>query len=136
MVRRRRMLDTDTLSYVLKQHEPVVSRTRTYIMQHGRLSISAITFYEILRGLKFIGATRQLQIFDNFAQTNDIFLLDVTVCHYAAEIYTDLRHAGTLIEDADLLIAATALANNCILVTNNTKHYGRIAGLELENWAE
>lgn len=130
------MLDTDTLSYVLKQREPVASRTGSYIMQHGRLSISAITFYEILRGLKFVGATRQLQTFEDFARTNDIFPLDVTVYRHAADIYTDLRHAGTLIEDADLLIAATALANNCILVTNNTDHYSRIASLKLENWTE
>ena len=130
------MLDTDTLSYLLKRREPVASRARAYIAQCGRLSISAITFYEILRGLQFAGATRQLRIFEEFAQTNEIFPLDVAVCRYAAEVYTDLRRAGSLIEDADLLIAATALANDCVLVTNNINHYSRIAGLELENWAE
>lgn len=132
---KRRMLDTDTLSYILKQREPVASRARTYIVQHGRISISVITFYEVLRGLQFVGATRQLQTFEDFARTNDIFPLDVKACRHAADIYADLRHAGMLIEDADLLIAATALANDCVLVTNNTDHYGRIANLELENWA-
>ena len=52
----------------------------------------------------------------------------------AAEIYADLRAAGQLIEDADILIAAIALVNNLTLVTNNTSHFSRIAGLQLEDW--
>ncbi|MFQ5859426.1 MAG: type II toxin-antitoxin system VapC family toxin [Anaerolineae bacterium] len=132
---KRRMLDTDTLSYMLKGREPVASRAKAYIVEHGGISISAITFYEVLRGLRFVDATRQLQAFEDFARTNEIFPLDVRVCRRAADIYADLRRAGNLIEDADLLIAATALANDCVLVTNNTDHYGRIANLELENWA-
>ena len=38
--------------------------------------------------------------------------------------------------DADLFIAACALANNLILVTNNEKHFRRIENLKLENWRE
>jgi len=34
----------------------------------------------------------------------------------------------------DALIAAHALSQNLILVTNNTKHFGNITGLKLENW--
>ena len=36
----------------------------------------------------------------------------------------------------DLLIAATALTMNYRLVTNNTKHFSRIKGLEMENWLD
>jgi tRNA(fMet)-specific endonuclease VapC len=54
------------------------------------------------------------------------------------EAFTDLKAAldrkGERIEDFDLLIAATALNLNYVLVTNNTKHYKRIEGLQLENW--
>jgi tRNA(fMet)-specific endonuclease VapC len=45
-----------------------------------------------------------------------------------------LDRKGERIEDFDLLIAATALNLNYVLVTNNTKHYKRIEGLQLENW--
>lgn len=47
----------------------------------------------------------------------------------------NLRQQGLLIEDFDLLIAATALVHNLILVTNNTKHHSRVPGLGIENWA-
>ena len=52
----------------------------------------------------------------------------------AAEIYADLRAAGQLIEDADILITAIALVNDLTLVTNNTAHFSRIVGLQLEDW--
>ncbi len=39
-----------------------------------------------------------------------------------------------MVADFDLLIASTALAENLILVTNNTRHYARIPGIRLENW--
>jgi len=39
-----------------------------------------------------------------------------------------------LIEDADILMAAIALVNDLTLVTNNTSHFSRIPGLQLEDW--
>ena len=132
---KRRLLDTDTLSYILKQLEPVASKARAYISDDGDIAISAITYYEIMRGLKFAGATQQLQAFEDFAQLNDVLAVDADVCRRAAEVHAELRRSGALIEDADLLIAATALVNECVLVTNNIAHYARISGLEFENWA-
>ena len=43
---------------------------------------------------------------------------------------------GTPIEDFDLLIACTAVSNNCVLVSENTKHLNRIQGLRIENWVK
>lgn len=59
----------------------------------------------------------------------------------AAEAYADIRHtlttSGQLIGELDMMIAAHALAQNCILVTNNTRHFARVAPpLQLANWAE
>jgi tRNA(fMet)-specific endonuclease VapC len=51
-------------------------------------------------------------------------------------LYADLRKRGEPIDDIDLLIAGTAIANGLTLVTNNRKHFDRIAQLEVENWAE
>lgn len=56
----------------------------------------------------------------------------------AAENYaivkTKLRSQGIMIDEFDLMIAATALSESYILVTDNVKHFQRIAGLKLENW--
>jgi predicted nucleic acid-binding protein len=54
------------------------------------------------------------------------------------EIFSDLkakyRKVGITIDDFDLLIAATALTYNQIVVTNNVKHFSRIEELKIENW--
>jgi tRNA(fMet)-specific endonuclease VapC len=51
-----------------------------------------------------------------------------------ALLYGDLRRRGLLIGDADILIAATALENECAVVSFNEGHFGRIDGLVVENW--
>lgn len=51
-----------------------------------------------------------------------------------ALIRRNLKVAGTVIGPYDLQIAAIALTNNCVLVTNNTKEFGRVSGLQLEDW--
>jgi tRNA(fMet)-specific endonuclease VapC len=45
-----------------------------------------------------------------------------------------LRKAGQLVDDFDLLIGATAITNNLVMITNNTKHLGRLEGIEIEDW--
>ena len=50
------------------------------------------------------------------------------------EMKATLEKAGTIIDDADLFIAACAKVHGLTLVTNNIKHFKRIKGLKLENW--
>jgi tRNA(fMet)-specific endonuclease VapC len=45
-----------------------------------------------------------------------------------------LETQGTPIGGNDLLIAATAIAHGLILVTHNTREFGRVAGLKIEDW--
>ena len=47
-----------------------------------------------------------------------------------------LRKKGTPIEDFDLLIGSTAVSYELTVVTNNTSHFVRIEGIELEDWTE
>ncbi len=53
-----------------------------------------------------------------------------------AEEKARLQKKGNIVDDFDLLIGATALANNMILVTNNEKHFKRLKGIQLENWTK
>jgi len=54
----------------------------------------------------------------------------------AARIEADLRRRGLSIGHTDTLIAGVALANGLVLATNNTRHYERVAGLQLVNWMQ
>jgi tRNA(fMet)-specific endonuclease VapC len=52
------------------------------------------------------------------------------------KIKADLRGAGQIIDDFDILIAAITLSNDGVLVTNNIEHFKRVERLKYENWLE
>ena len=129
------LLDTDTLSEVMKRRDSRVRhRAGEYLAAHGRFTFSIITRYEILRGLKAKGAIRQLEAFERRCRLSEVLPLTDPMVVRAAEIYADLKQKGRLISDADILIAATALAHGLILATNNTAHFQRVPGLRLQSW--
>ena len=128
------VLDTDILS-ALMRHEPLaIQHAGAYLAEYRQLTISIITRYEVLRGLKAKGASRQVQTFDLFCETCRVLPITDDVVVTAADIYADLRARGEPIGDADILIAASALAHGCGVASQNVGHFGRIHGLHVENW--
>jgi tRNA(fMet)-specific endonuclease VapC len=129
------ILDTDILSEVLKRKDQrVLATARQYLAQHQRLAFSAMTVYEIMRGLLANRAKRQRAEFLKTVGTSDVFPVSVPVLMRAAELWAEGRHGGFPHDDADLIIAATALEAERVLVTGNTSHYSWITGLRLEDW--
>ena len=45
-----------------------------------------------------------------------------------------LKKSGLIIDEFDILIGATAIANNMILVTRNIKHFERLENIKIDNW--
>ncbi len=72
------VLDTDTLSVIMRQDPTVIPKARTYLVQHGQFTLSIITRYEILRGLKAKHATKQVVNFDRLCGRSNI--LPITDC--------------------------------------------------------
>ena len=128
------LLDTDTLSLIIKKHNTVTANAKTYLSLHHRFTFSIITRYEILRGLKAKHATTQLAKFEKLCQFSEVLPLTDDIVVRAADVYADLKQRGELIHDADILIAATSLVHDFALVTNNEKHFKRITDLRIENW--
>jgi len=129
------LLDTDTLSEILKQRHPtVVQRAIGYLQHYQEFAFSAITRYEVIRGLKDKRATRQLRQFAMFCQHSLIFSITDAILERAADLWVAGRRAGQARNDADLIIAATALEHVRALVTGNTAHFSWIPGLVIEDW--
>lgn len=128
------IVDTDILSAVMRRNSVVIPKAHAYIREYGRFTLSIITRYEILRGLKAKDAVTQAIAFDQFCLKNIILPLTDEIVVRAAEIYADLRKQGELISDADILIAASALVHGLGIITNNEDHFKRIMDLRLENW--
>lgn len=134
MASARVVLNTDTLSAIMRQNPVVIPKARAYLAAHSHFTLSIITRYEILRGLKSKGATKQVIDFDRFCARNTILPLTNGAVVKAAEIYADLSVRGELIGDADILIAASALVHGLGVVTNNEDHFNRIRDIHVENW--
>ncbi len=128
------LLDTDTLSAIMRQNPLVIPKSQAYLAQHSRFTFSIITRYEILRGLKAKGANKQLQAFEKFCANNIIIPLTDEIIVQASDIYAELRKKGITIGDADILIAASAMVNHIAVITNNQSHFGHISGLTIYNW--
>lgn len=130
------ILDTDILSEFLRGNPKVVSNFDEYLKEYGFISISIITYYEILNGLLYKDAKKQINKFNEFIKLNKVIPLTIRTAKIAARIQAELRKKGTEIGHADTLIAGIAIAGKLQLITNNTEHFNRIKGLDLENWSK
>ena len=131
---KRCTLDTNIITAFLKNDLRVVERVSNYLEHFDKLTINIISYYEILRGLKDLGNQEKLKSFEDFIQENELVLIRKDTVEKAAEIYAHLKKDGNLIEDADILMAAIAIVEDLILITNNTSHFNRVKGLRLDNW--
>lgn len=128
------ILDSDTLIYFLKGQSTVVEKMAetpekllaTTIINHAELMFGALYSEKKEQNLKKVTAfLKAIPILDFSCAASIIF----------AEQKALLKKQGAIIADMDLMIASIVLANDGILVTNNTKHFKRIKKLKLENWA-
>lgn len=105
-----------------------------YLKEFDVINISIITYYEILGGLKFKKAERQLKEFEDFVNNNTIIHISEESAKISGDVYAALRQKGITIGTSDILIAGIAIENELTLITNNEKHYESIQGLRIDNW--
>jgi tRNA(fMet)-specific endonuclease VapC len=131
----RYMLDTDTCSYIMKRSNDAVLK-RLQKVPVSDVCISVITKSELLFGVEVSPRRRQdesaLSAFLGYVEVLDF--PDTASLHYA-KIRAGLKTLGTLIGANDLFIAAHARSLGLTLVTNNTREFGRVPKLVIENWS-
>ena len=130
----RYMLDTDTCSYIMKRSSQAVMK-RLRAIPVAAICISVITKSELLYGVAVSPRREQdataLQAF--LPHVEVLEFPDHAATHYA-QIRGDLEKRGQMIGANDLFIAAHARGLGVTLVTNNVAEFGRVKGLDLENW--
>jgi len=114
----------------------VPKRIRTALNEQHTVTMDAVSYFEVKRGLYLPKFRRKHDTFMQFVSSYGVLPLNEPSLDIAAEIYQTLRVAGTPLEDADILIAGTAIAHDATLVTRNTRHFQRIEELSLENWED
>ena len=131
------LLDTNIVSYVLKKRNLAVNQKLEEVRRLGEeVFVSCITYYEIKRGLLALNATRQLADFNSLFRIYPVLYLDdLEIIETACRIHANLKKKGRPIQDADVLIAATAITRGLVLVSNDSD-MGRVEGVRLENWVD
>lgn len=130
------MLDTNTCIAIIKRKPPqVFRRLRAYKV--GDVGISTVTLSELELGVaKSQHQERNQQALDEFILPLEIADFDADAARAYGKIRADLEKRGTPIGSLDTLIGAHALALGVTLVTNNTREFSRIHGLNVADWID
>jgi tRNA(fMet)-specific endonuclease VapC len=126
----RYLLDTNICIYI-KNHRPAEVLTRFSKLPPGKVAMSAITYGELCFGAEKSSKPKESRhILEHLIALIPVLPLDETVSTHYGKIRQHLQAIG----NNDLWIAAHALANKLILVTNNVAEFERVPGLRVENW--
>lgn len=128
------MLDTNICIYIIK-NKPESVRVKFKEYDVGDLVLSSVTVSELYYGAyKSRHVEKNLLALEHFLRPFDILEYGLQASMEYGKIRSDLEKGGQVIGGLDMMIAAHALSQDMILVTNNIKEFERVENLELENW--
>lgn len=128
------MLDTNTVSHLLREH-PSVAR-RVVAVPMASLCISAITEGELLFGLAKRPAAKQLHVaVREFLRRVDVLPWDSAAAALYGTVRADMSRQGKILAPLDLLIATHALSVNAVLVSND-QAIRLMDNLQIEDWTD
>jgi predicted nucleic acid-binding protein len=129
-------LDTNIVSYFLKNDEVIVKRINEEKDKQNKFVIPPIVYFEIQNWLVRNKSKIKMEIFQRIYEDQGIGFIDKDILDIAVVEKVKIREKGLNIADDDLLIAAYCLKHNLTLVTNNIKHFMNLEYLKIENWKE
>jgi tRNA(fMet)-specific endonuclease VapC len=129
----RYMLDADTVSYALRGQGQVAARLLE--RPPSEVCISAITLAELKFGAEARRSQKLRRAIRAFTRDVGVMPFDEAAADRFAAVAAALATRGQPIGVYDTLVAAQALSLGLTVVTNNTRHSGRVSGLAVENWS-
>ena len=129
------MLDTNICVFAIKKRpEKVLSRLQSH--KPSEICISSITYAELCHGVeKSQSKARNRLALTLFLSAISIVPFDQAAATEYGKVRAALEQRGTPIGPLDTQIAAHAKAMGITLVTNNTREFSRVEGLDVEDWA-
>ena len=125
--------DTNTINYAVKGNAIVEAHFAQALAAGATFVLSSFVHYEVTRYLTLKGATKQRRAYDTLVTNWPRVEIMTTDWDDAADLWAAQHRIGQPIDDADLLIAISALKVGATVVTNNTRHFATL-GVPLENW--
>ena len=125
------VLDTDTISYYLRGDESVKEK---FVQHQYELASTTINYAELMYGLKKRDNKKYLPKVELMFDNIKIYDFDKKSATVFSTLKASMQKTGTVVADMDLMIASIALANGETLISNNLKHFSKIASLPVESW--
>ncbi|WP_255538718.1 type II toxin-antitoxin system VapC family toxin [Polynucleobacter sp. Latsch14-2] len=128
------MLDTNTVSSLIKQNQLV--RKRITSLPMDKLCLSVISEAELLYGLaKKPHATNLHQVVQEFLKRIEVLAWNSDVAEHYAILRADLEAKGAVLGSLDMQIAAHAFEAGAVLVTND-QAFKSVKKLKVEDWTK
>lgn len=128
------MLDTDIASYIIRGTSQ--NLLKKFSRNVSAACISTITMAELQFGAQKKNSEQLTVKVNAFCELVTIKDWTEETALIYGKLRASLENAGTPLDSIDLLIAASALAENAVLITNNTEHFSKVPRLKLENWLD
>jgi len=127
------LLDTNICIYIINaKPTAVLARFKQYRM--GDIGLCSVVAAELAFGVAKSGSPRNRQALEMFLAPLSILPFDAAAVWVYGDLRADLERRGTPIGSLDTMIAAHALSLQVLLVTNNTREFAKVPGLQLDNW--
>ena len=128
------LLDTNICIYIINaKPASVLSRFQQYRL--GDIGLCSVVAAELGFGVAKSGSTRNRQALEKFLAPLTVLPFDEPAVWDYGDLRANLERRGTPIGSMDTMIAAHALSQRALLVTNNIREFSKVPGLQLDNWA-
>ena len=128
------LLDTNICSAHMRRPGGLAHR---FFQHAGNLAISTVVLSELYTGAyKHPQPPKVLALIKDLLQEVAVLDFDAICAEECGNTQGNLLRNGIVIPVADMLIAATAKAHNLTLVTHNTREFGRLSGMRIEDWEQ
>lgn len=131
------LLDTNICSYLISSTEPYSQNILSRLTKYGKkdIFISSITLAEMFYGIENSAQKElNLRLMGDFISNFGVLDFTSECAAGYGKIRLEMKNKNRRIGDMDMLIAAVALSNDLVLVTNNEKDFKDISELRMENW--
>jgi tRNA(fMet)-specific endonuclease VapC len=111
---------------------------QTHVENKDRIVVSAITYAEMRFGAigKKASPKHNIIVDEFMARIDSVLSWGQEAVEATTVVKKDLSDKGSPIGVNDTSIAGHAIATGCVLVTNNTKEFKRVVGLQIEDWTQ
>jgi len=130
----RRTLDTNICSYILRRH-PASMIERFATLDRQQLWLSAIVAAELRFGAAKLASPKFSAAVEAWLAGFDVRPWPEEAAHHYAQLRVALERAGTPVGGMDMMIAAHAMAEDSVVITNNAREFHRVPGLAVEEWS-